>query len=592
MKKIYGFFGAAAILMLAACSKDFDGPKAPESEGDIYMTMTISAQLGTGTRTSTPNQGVEVGKDKENKITDGLLILAEPKTVGDGYEVFASSELASGKIIGNGSNYAASFQMVRADILAAIGDSESKEYYLFVIANYTKAGISKPNKGADVQQILDMADPSAIWSDNNFLMTNAEYAKTTIKKDDVQPGMHTTQATALNLGHVKVQRIMSRFDIAAEVKDTDFTVKYEYEVQVPAEPEQQEGPTTERKTYTTTVKFDAVTLVNMAQKFNRFKEVGTEQGTFGSEWDYFLPETGFVEGTSTSNYVFSPMQTGFTYPLFMDEGETKVVNGKLTGKQVNLETGGGEDNSLKFIYTTLESLVDENNADDPNYTHTGASSEPNYYIWRYCTENTNYDKDNQKNGNSTGIIFRAILSGTPFTEAAGEPVYAYGNVVLGKAAKLRAYVNGNDPGDDVYGFIKAKYDAAVAELKSQEGKDTWTEDGDSFSDIDEYLVANGFTIYKAKDVDSSKVYYTYYIYWNRHNDNSNNGSMGAMEFATVRNNVYKLKVKSVLKLGHPADPNDDPDPNKPDDPDEKEEFWGEVSCEILPWEVRINGIEF
>ena len=44
--------------------------------------------------------------------------------------------------------------------------------------------------------------------------------------------------------------------------------------------------------------------------------------------------------------------------------------------------------------------------------------------------------------------------------------------------------------------------------------------------------------------------------------------MGVMEFATVRNNVYKLSVNKITEFGHPGDPDDDPDPEDPGDPDE------------------------
>ena len=68
--------------------------------------------------------------------------------------------------------------------------------------------------------------------------------------------------------------------------------------------------------------------------------------------------------------------------------------------------------------------------------------------------------------------------------------------------------------------------------------------------------------------------------------------MGPMEFATVRNNVYKLAVTKLRRLGHPGDPKDDPDPNVPDDPDEEDVVYMDVKVEVLPWVVRVNNIEF
>ena len=106
----------------------------------------------------------------------------------------------------------------------------------------------------------------------------------------------------------------------------------------------------------------------------------------------------------------------------------------------------------------------------------------------------------------------------------------------------------------------------------------------------------GFTIYQSsKDTDGdSEVpgYYCYYYYWNRHNDNSLPGTMGRMEFGAVRNNVYKLAVTKISQLGHPRISENDPDKPKPDTPDEDTNIYMTVTCQVLPWTVRVNNIEF
>ena len=68
--------------------------------------------------------------------------------------------------------------------------------------------------------------------------------------------------------------------------------------------------------------------------------------------------------------------------------------------------------------------------------------------------------------------------------------------------------------------------------------------------------------------------------------------MGPMEFAVVRNNVYKLAVTGINKLGHPRISDNDQDPVAPDDPDESGDVYLTLSVEVLPWTVRINNIEF
>lgn len=104
----------------------------------------------------------------------------------------------------------------------------------------------------------------------------------------------------------------------------------------------------------------------------------------------------------------------------------------------------------------------------------------------------------------------------------------------------------------------------------------------------------GFTIYQTSDdKDLGGIgYYCYYYYWNRHNDNGKPGIMGDMEFAVVRNNVYKLAVTGIKQLGHPRIPENDPDKPKPDTPDESSDIYITVTCQVLPWVVRVNNIEF
>ena len=87
-------------------------------------------------------------------------------------------------------------------------------------------------------------------------------------------------------------------------------------------------------------------------------------------------------------------------------------------------------------------------------------------------------------------------------------------------------------------------------------------------------------------------FYFYYFYWNRHNDNGRNGGMGPMEFAVVRNNVYKLSVTRISQLGHPRISSNDPDKPTPDKPDEDGKLYFTVNVEVLPWTVRVNNIIF
>ena len=194
-----------------------------------------------------------------------------------------------------------------------------------------------------------------------------------------------------------------------------------------------------------------------------------------------------------------------------------------------------------------------------------------YYVWQYCKENTIPGTEAQQNGISTGIVFKGELSGDLVTAAAGETIYVFDNVMYGTWDKVVAAANAASAPESLKFAVEVCNDKGVA-------KDAAT------------LASAGFTGFSAE----GGKYYTYYYYWNRHNDNGKNQDMGKMEFAVVRNNVYKICVDEIAKYGHPkpggSDP--DPDPIDPKDPDETGEYYFKVTAKVLPWVVRVNHVEF
>ena len=202
---------------------------------------------------------------------------------------------------------------------------------------------------------------------------------------------------------------------------------------------------------------------------------------------------------------------------------------------------------------------------------TGDHDLNEYYIWQYAKENTIPGAEVQDHGISTGVVFKGEITGAAVTAAGGETIYVFENVLYGKWADVVTASEATD--------APATLVAAVNKIAAKEAP------------VAADYAAAGFTGYKAEDGK----YYAYYYYWNRHNDNGDNTSMGPMEFAVVRNNVYKLCVDKIAKFGHP-NPDDvdpiDPDPENPDDPDESINYYFTVTVKVLPWVVRVNHIEF
>ena len=229
-----------------------------------------------------------------------------------------------------------------------------------------------------------------------------------------------------------------------------------------------------------------------------------------------------------------------------------------------------------WTWTSLASLTTDDNYDG------------DYKIWCYAKENTIPGIDAQKHNVSTGVVFKAELAAGEGAStavrnamAAGKRIYVFNNVLYGAWSDVKAAA---EAGTDA--TLQAAYNKAAATIAADATEPKGAD-----------AAAAGFTGYSAKNGK----YYNYYYYWNRHNDNLDNNVMGIMEFAVVRNNVYKLAVNSINRFGHPTppdptnpdpDPEPDPDPVDPDDPDESVNYYFNVTVKVLPWTVRINNIEF
>lgn len=223
-----------------------------------------------------------------------------------------------------------------------------------------------------------------------------------------------------------------------------------------------------------------------------------------------------------------------------------------------------------WSWTSLSSLSTDDNYND------------NYKIWCYAKENTVPSIGAQKHDVSTGVVFKAEITAGETASAkvkaalaSGDRIYVFNNKLYGTWADVKKAA---DAGDDAN--LQAAYNQAAASVT-----------GEATDPTAVAAAAAGFTGYSAVDGK----YYTYYYYWNRHNDNLDPYNMGIMEYAVVRNNVYKLCVDSISKFGHPdpTNPTDpDPDPVKPNDPDESVNYYFTVTVKVLPWTVRINNIEF
>ena len=280
---------------------------------------------------------------------------------------------------------------------------------------------------------------------------------------------------------------------------------------------------------------------------------------------------------SKAHYMFRRVTADANTTSAITVGGAEIPTNWVVDTDWSSKTPAGFDAQLEapstWTWTKLASLTT-----DDQYTG-------DYKIWCYAKENTIPGIDAQKHNVSTGVVFKAELTAGEGAStavrnamAAGKRIYVFNNVLYGAWSDVK---DAAEAGTDA--TLQAAYNQAAATIAADATEPKGAD-----------AAAAGFTGYSAKNGK----YYNYYYYWNRHNDNLDNNVMGIMEFAVVRNNVYKLCVDKIARFGHPtppigpSNPDPDPDPVDPDDPDESVNYYFNVTVKVLPWTVRINNIEF
>ncbi|MBD8982047.1 MAG: hypothetical protein EGR83_08360 [Bacteroides cellulosilyticus] len=640
------FMGILAIGVIVGCSNDElegNGTIPDASKDAVYMNVQVQLPVaGTGTRSETKPEGgstdgVEVGKENENKVVRVLLVLADKDNNIISYGLNEEKNL-----IVSGTTAKSTHKIDKTTLAnyyntkgtdGVLSDNEIKVY---VFCNPTKNLINIfGQKSLGTKWVDEMAeiteapsgacsgnDGNAIWGGeehkNGFLMSTANSTDIDkkIPKDIKAWDIYTEPTKAFDLsgkniasdsdgdidnkGTIKVERSVARFDFK-DGSNGNNTYDVVIEKNVPI----------------IQIRLERMGLVNMSKKFFYLRRV-SDDGLKKSE------NNGFeLCGTEvTDNYVvdtdadekigaMSSFDFGghFNFCLGHGRGENWTIDGEARTQWYNasiLEVIGNPSDEWK---------------------------NKEYHIWRYVTENTIPKavdgQVSQRNGISTGIVFKGKMIATEdaepglkkaINEATGnssdDPIlYAHGGNLFVSWTEVRKYAINNKEDDPV--FYKAVFgtpnkNIPVAEKEGTEGSAIYSDDpdspdyrwnvwynekkhpesGDELKAFKKAATDAQLTLYQSSKDGDEAGYYCYYYYWNRHNDNGNNGVMGAMEFAVVRNNVYKLAVTSIKQLGHPRISENDPDPIDPEDPDESSNVYLTLSVEVLPWVVRVNNIDF
>lgn len=611
--------GVMAFGLFSCTSNEPEGPAGlGEKEGDVFASLTL--QLPSRAETNTPENGdvpasstdgFEVGKDFENNVDQIFVILAEKTATG--YKVISSN---SSQTILQQSASAPTFsiQFQSEDLQKYVNsgegeDTADKTAYVFAVCNPNaelQAELKDLQNGNETifNRIMEETDADNLSAARKqaFLMSNALLATTDLPNYQKLVKQHNTQASAFNLGAVKVERAVSRFDFAHKAAK-DGVPEDTYLIA--------DNVSGLNVAY---VQMQGMSLFNEAKSFNLYPQISNN-----ADWSdiqlcgYELP----------NNWVVSP-NADLKFGYATDMKYTAAIQNTLFNNYTILPQNR--------VYDAISDIRDADNDDS-----WSAGKDTDYRIWRYATENT-LPTAAQKHALTTGIYFRGEILPLPADMWTGadkpeqhpakimaaalkshQPIYAWTNAngdtpqattMLGTALDVWKYAHTHNTSvirNDFIAAVKAGvFTVRINDIPVELNETaifpanvditTVTVSGPAANVTNDDATLNvgesyNFMTYMPTKVGEGEAaeyhYYVYYPYFNVHNDLGLSGEMNAMQFATVRNNVYKLAVTNVYGFGTPGDIVPPPSTD-----DENPEIYFKVSVKVLDWVVRVNNIIF
>lgn len=554
--KRYRLFGSALCMSLAllatscSMSDDMECPPDPAGggTGKAYIQLSFRMADAQGTRAN-PNggengDGNEAGQDYENKVSTAVAFLFDGNVSVNGpadtdvIPVYFSTVNTDPQ--GPDTHYVTATQQA---------DVENGKYNVIVVANpgddqwWNTPGLKL---GPLRDKILKTA-----WRENNgtysdFLMASAD-EPTQILVIENNPEDHPATTT------VNVERMAARVDYRA---DNSYSC---------TDP-----------TYTgATVEITGATIVNrLTAGSYLLKRVADDIS--GTKLEYLGDELPLgVDAGVQTNYVLDPWTALKT-------------QANLTGKPFTVD---GLDVAASDLYDpkTYIPTRSDNPVDWADYCKAGVdATEDGYLRVGYALENTTGKLETSLNYN-TGIVFKAkfhpqgvdgytddktffTYNGTIYpslTSMVGQlntqadfATYAKDEIAkLTTWDGLKGFANSlNDPtgyGDYLTGYAD-EHSSDVFTPTANEL--TWTyylnnvlgvvEDAQKGPQINQNGVETRAKLYESSG-EKLRTYYNgqcYYIWWLRHS-NDGEDTNGVMEYAVVRNNIYKVRVNSIYSLG-------------------------------------------
>lgn len=544
--------GCLLMASLAAGCAQEDIGTTPTGGGGMsassYVSFSFASPQGAPTRSNPTGgetgDGLETGQDNENAITSAVAFFYQG-TEQEGVNSAGNIPIKAAVTFSR-ANYTEPGNGIDRTYTTAAKqvDLENGTYNVIVVANPgTDWWTGRSLKLADVRDYIQTTAWTASGSDySNFVMTSAADATLTLNSNP-----ESNPATA----EVNVERMAARLDYKAEASYTCTDPKYSG----------------------ATVEITGAALVNnLTAGSYLLKRVADDVN--GTNLSYLGNETADANYVAT-NYVLDPWTAVKT-------------------SANNSFTIGGEANK------TAEDLYGEwfgNISQDPNYwagyVQPGTSVSDGTETWQrigYTLENTTAAEE-AGSDYSTGVVFKAKFYPKGVANYQnGATFFALGNRLFASMEDMMTYVYGAD-----FSQFDNKIDACTdwAALKTfaaslldndPSGYKSFLQGQDEAQDLAQVkeslkwkaymlnkcgysasLNNNVYSVTLDQNEDTStrealQPYGTrtyedatcYYTWWVRHSNDNDDTKKGIMEYAIVRNNIYKLTVNSIYSLGGPV----------------------------------------
>ncbi|MCE9001357.1 Mfa1 family fimbria major subunit [Bacteroides fragilis] len=536
--KYMSMMGLAALLLTtwAACSDDTDTPggENPE-EARAYTTVTIAVPNGVAeTRTDptadTDDNTTEVGSEDEYNVKTANLYLF-PGGTGSSFGSATLTEIISINQFTQ--------MTIGSDAKTIVWTSKKTaltpgEYRIYIVVNGTVNGVGDSSKGslteADflAKTTANATDVTANVPAGGLVMASRSvnsgntntvpYIAQTITKDPEQ----TIAAT--------VERVMGKITVTAGGTNVSSAAnKY----------------TSFSQTVNTIGNITDITLkgyyvVNARQEGYYFRHVDKENSATSS-----LGEANFGNSTTSFPYVTDPKTYDKTY----------TATPALANSYGDWYLQG----SGAFGLSSFSSFTGD-------YTEMpGYSTVADTKVAAYCYENTML-KGKQKNGYTTGIVFKAEITPSKMMKTASGGSGVEEETTIGSITEI-FYHSGI-----FYKDIAALKAAGVS-----------LQNGTTSSSSADDLKKNDVQCFKKGSADGKFI--CYYPYWIKHLPSADVAE-DVMEFGIVRNNVYRVTVTGIQGVGKDGVTEDVITDTETDDPTT---VLLNVKLSIKPWVVRANS---